>query len=546
MRPFLRISMIFLLLFAAFFLGMTESANAQVWVSSGFKPGSDAKHETAYCSTSAIDPATGQISPAATEYEVFSVGCIVTASTGATFTILSNQSCTTAPFNYLYFGDAPFGQLYSGNTMETCNIDFQPLPGVEYTINSVHWLSFYTAPQPPLYTPCSTSTDYMWCGVYSDPQGYMILPLKFGPVFSTLGSNIVQEITGSMTGTGVDQNFPLVAAINDPSYLNSFGGSWQIASTSAQYIQTSAIITDTSDIMNGNVTVKLTAPAGTTGELNLDFNGSDNSGLQLSQATFPALTPDSQNLQLPSFDTILPGIYPMANGNWNALIPGNSSMQTVTVPDYTLPTPWTYFRKIFYTQYNVPHENACSGGDEDAWLVTTSVVKGKTTCNFTKIKLNSQFVAATWMNGTGIDLDGDVLKNAAAVNLGSAKGQLCHGQYPDGPIGNGEWDGNTFAVVNSISGSCPGRTLVAGQSLAMPRAIIANVIALSCGDQLNLDSGDYTTEATRTVDDICPKCWQSSTFHGADGHIDAFSSDPSCTGQAVGHLGFFYTSYPTN
>jgi hypothetical protein len=221
----------------------------------------------------------------------------------------------------------------------------------------------------------------------------------------------------------------------------------------------------------------------------------------------------------------------------------------VNVPDYPLPAPWTYFRKIFYTQYNIPHESQCEGGktgDTDAWIVTTDVVKGKTICHFTPIKLNSQFIAATWMNGTGIDDGGDILKNAAAVNLGSAKGQLCHSQYPEGPVGNGERDGNTFAVVNSISGSCPGRTLVADQSLAMPSSILSGVTALSCGDQLNLDDGNHTTASTRTVDDTCPKCWQSSTFQGADGHIDAFSSDTSCTGRAVGHLGFFYTSYPTN
>lgn len=347
--------------------------------------------------------------------------------------------------------------------------------------------------------------------------------------------------TSSLTITPTDQSY-------DVSVL-AFGGQPTL----------SAKITDTTDIMNGNITVKLTAPAGTDGNLNLDFNGSDSSSQLLSQATFPASTPNSQNLLLPSFDTILPGIYPTANGYWDALLPGNSSTQTLTVPDYTLPTPWTYFRKIFYTQYNVPHERSCSGGDEDAWLVTASTAKGKTTCSFTKIKLNTQFIKAIWTNGTGIDNDGDILKNAAAVDMGSGKGEECYGQYPPSAIGttpklpNGKnGSGNTFEVVSSVTGSC-NTLLIADQSLAAPSTILSGVQSLSCGDQLNLDSGDYTTASTRSVADSCPYCSDTSPFadpnspmNGADGHIDSFSSNTSCTGKSVGSLGIFYTSYPTN
>jgi hypothetical protein len=331
------------------------------------------------------------------------------------------------------------------------------------------------------------------------------------------------------------------------------------AATATVQIQAlGATITDTGNIMNGIVTVKLTAPSGTTGDLNLILNGSDNSGLELSQIPFTALAPGSQDLKL-TFDTILPGIYPMADGTWNAMLPGTSTAQTVNIQDYTLPTPWTYFRKIFYTQYNIPHESACSGGDEDAWLVSTAVVKGKTTCNFTKIKLNAQFIAAMWMNGTGIDLDGDTLKNAAAVNLGD--NQICAGQYPPGAIGHTRSYGNTFEVLGSLTGSC-NTTLIPDQSVAMPCtqvgnqcpvAVLSSVQALNCGDQLNLDSGDYVTASTRTVADKCPYCSVTSPFsdvnspmYGADGHIDAFSSSTSCNGRAVGTPGFFYTSYLTN
>lgn len=224
-----------------------------------------------------------------------------------------------------------------------------------------------------------------------------------------------------------------------------------------------------------------------------------------------------------------------------------------------MPTEWTYFRRIFYTQYNVPHEDQCSPGDSDAGLIDNS-------CNFTKIRLRSDFIAAAWLNGTGVSIGNGILKNAVAVNLGSGNGQICQGQYPAGAVGytpvtilpNGKKErgnGNTFEVVTSITGSCPHQTLVADQSLATPCtqtgkqcpvAALSGVQALSCGDQLNLDSGNYTTASTRSVDDLCPKCSKSNTFNGADGHIDAFSSNTSCYGGTVGNLGLFYTSYPTN
>lgn len=101
-------------------------------------------------------------------------------------------------------------------------------------------------------------------------------------------------------------------------------GNFQATATAQVAPNLSAVITDTSDIMNGNITVSLTAPGGTTGDLNLVFNGSDASGPKTSPAPFTALTPGSQELQLP-FDAILPGIYPTANGTWNAMLPGRGN-----------------------------------------------------------------------------------------------------------------------------------------------------------------------------------------------------------------------------
>jgi hypothetical protein len=345
--------------------------------------------------------------------------------------------------------------------------------------------------------------------------------------------------------------------------LVTVGTAPNTATATVQIEALSATITDTSDIMNGNVTVKLTAPSSTTGDLTLNFYGTTNIQNQVLDINlYLNQVPGSQALKL-NFDSVPPAIYSTADGTWNAMLPGTSTAQTVNVPDYTLPTPWTYFRKIFYTLYNKPHEDQCSGSEADAWLIDTS-------CHFTKIRLKSDFIKAAWLNGTGITDENPprILQNAWALGLGSDAG-ICANEYPKHPgsVGQGKFGGNTFEVVTSVTGSCPNQTLVEDQSLAMPcvktktstgkticsASILSGVQPLSCGDQLNLDSGNYTTAYTRTVDDKCPDCSNTDSFsdpdslmYGADGHIDAFSSSTSCTGKAVGNLGFFYTSYPTN
>lgn len=551
-RPLLRAATLLRLFFPVFLLIAPETASSQIWVTSGFKVTPGGQTETAYCSTSAIDPATGQPSPAAADYSAFYASCTLSGSDGS---VIYPTQC---PGGYQ-------GSVYSfpyGNPTGQCSTSFTPKPGVTYTLTSTHTLGFYVAPPG---TQCG-QTDSL---CFSDPLGYYLNPTLANPfppampIYASTGAsssasplaiNTVDETCTARGGICAAHNIPEVwcastVTIFGITMCNSmmYGApeNFALAQTSAVLAPFSAIITDTSDIMNGNVGVKLTAPSNTSGDLYPVFHGADATGTTIDYGPyFPSLSTGSQNVQL-KFDDVVPAIYGTADGAWYP-------SQTVNIPTYTLSTPWTYFRKIYYTQYNVPHESACSGSDANAWLVTSSVVKGKTTCKFTNIKLSAQFIAATWMNGTGVDLDGDILKSAAAVNLGDM--QSCAGEYPTGAIGHGKAGGNTFELVSSVVGSC-NSTLAADQSLARPctqvgkkcpAAVLSGVRALSCGDQLNLDSGNYTTASTRSADDLCPACSDASTFHGADGHIDAFSSNTSCTGRAVGSLGFFYTSYPTN
>jgi len=219
---------------------MPETGNAQLWVSSGFKPGPDAQHMTAYCSTSAIDPATGNVSPTATDYESFYASCSVTSSTGDTFT---NPSPTCSnPGAYLGWPGQPSNGTQANpwdniaDPTGICKIDFTVQQGVQYTLNSVHWMLFNQNENGASYYFCNPYNTSSTCNFWLDPEGFMILPLKFGPYFSTKETSIVQEITGSMTGTGVNQIFPFVSCSDGQNIPScDFNGIWQIASTSAQY-----------------------------------------------------------------------------------------------------------------------------------------------------------------------------------------------------------------------------------------------------------------------------------------------------------------------
>ena len=216
----------------------------------------------------------------------------------------------------------------------------------------------------------------------------------------------------------------------------------------------------------------------------------------------------------------------------------------MNIPNYSL-QPWTYFRKIFYTQYNIPYENQCSGSDVTAYIVDNN-------CAVTPVQLNADFVAAAWLNGHGVENNGQVLFSAFGAGLGDT--QKCAGKYPTGAIGHGTFDGNTFVKVSSLTGSC-NTALVGNRSVAIPvvkgsdkkfhPSSLSGVVPLSCGQNLNLDSGNYSTAYTRVAADLCPICSNPSTFNGADGHIDSFSANQSCTGKIVGNLGSFYTSFPT-
>jgi hypothetical protein len=208
---FLRRIPLAILLGGVSLLSVPSPATAQVWVSSGFNSGPDPQHETAYCSTSAVNPQTGAASAAATDYQYFIAACTVTASTGAT---ISSSYC---PMNVETDQMFSTGYPYIGTPTGTCAITFKVRHGVVYTVNAIHALDL------AYYNYCE---DLEMC--FIDPEGLVYLPQTAPPpAYAVEGASIAQELQG----TGTAQVFSGAAA---DSPLLSFGAAL-IATSSAVF-----------------------------------------------------------------------------------------------------------------------------------------------------------------------------------------------------------------------------------------------------------------------------------------------------------------------
>jgi hypothetical protein len=258
---------LFLLICAAFFLALPDAANAQIWVTSGFivtpatpvgvsgitfTPGS--QNETAFCSTSAINPATGLPSPAAADYDAFIASCTLTPTAGTT---IISTSC-------------PSGSgLHSGNPSIQCYTEFVPQPNVTYTVTSSHALLFNHAPSG---TVCG-QPNYNWFGdqfCWSDPLGYWSLipdpayPWPPIPNYPGASSNVSSlaintvDVTCGAIGTCAPQYVPYEYCLSGsgPFCSNALvtPSRWWMARTSEPWQ------VKCSDIVQGSVTPVVNGP----------------------------------------------------------------------------------------------------------------------------------------------------------------------------------------------------------------------------------------------------------------------------------------------
>jgi hypothetical protein len=315
-RPFLRAAIFSLLILAAFSLTPPQTANAQIWVSSGFRVAPDNVQEIAYCNTSAADPSTLALTPAAADYNQFAAACKVTPSTGS---VITSTECPTGdPFNN------PTGSPATGNPTGECDILFTPQPGVTYTINSTHALWFNI---DPYGTSCG-QWENTTC--FSDPLGYYSMnpsasnPWPAEPVYSSDQTSVSTDEPCSAVGTCSPQGVPTEYCV---SSFTLFGISfctnaidydepiWFLAKSSAQY--TTCNIPEEAETpgFQGWDTAQIESTVGMWKQTLSDWNGDSFSNYQV-QETAAADGEDTCYYDNPNY----PGVTPMnsiTGGDWD-------------------------------------------------------------------------------------------------------------------------------------------------------------------------------------------------------------------------------------
>ena len=254
-----------------------ESALAQVWISSGFQPApagpNGQQNLTGYCNTSAVNPATGQTSPTAGDYEGFVASCDVTTSTTPAQTITFPQ-CP-------YWGWGSYNGLPGdyGNPQGECSYTFPVQPGVTYTINAQHYVKLYA--EFATYTgECSAIPSFMayWC--FDDPEGYVITRLFHFVTANTTSSSITQQVNGSPT-TSYYPYYPWFAPDDMQGQYSTFieNPVEGVASSSAQW-------PTCADVVKGSVTYVLggTALSLSGDATNISATFTPNFGFTLAQA----------------------------------------------------------------------------------------------------------------------------------------------------------------------------------------------------------------------------------------------------------------------
>jgi hypothetical protein len=297
---------------------------------------------------------------------------------------------------------------------------------------------------------------------------------------------------------------------------DTFNGTW----TSPNFVEqeqfditVANVRIDAVNLSTGAVRVTLTGPADAQGTLESQFTGG--SGTSPAQVTAQTFGPGAARL-LVVRPELRRSSYDRLTVKWNATSPPIRGV-------YQPAQPWFVLGIVRYSQYNTPRESACSGATGTRW-----VVDSLDTCNFTEVQLNTQFANQVNVNGTGVSISNGILKTGRAT----AMRRRCQGSFPAGAT-----TGNSYLQVPSVVGAC-NRTLTAGSSVAFHPSS-----GLRCRDPLLLVANDNTNFGNREAIDGCPAC--NTGFNGTEGHIDNYTDNDACTGNAVGDLGNYWT-YRTN
>jgi hypothetical protein len=249
------------------------------------------------------------------------------------------------------------------------------------------------------------------------------------------------------------------------------------------------------DLVKAEVDVTLTGP-GLSGVLTLAVNGTSNT-YTVNANGGTALGPGQTKVQLVR-PQIVQDTYSTITATWNVSTPVTNT--------FNLPLTWYVSGLTQNTVYIKVYESACSGT-----LTAGYWTFDQNSCVFTSVNLIPLFASQTYLNGTGLTLDGTLVHQ----NPG-----LCKKQLPKGATKQ-----NTFYTISSVTGAC-------GAMASNEVAVYPNPSSVadpySCSDQLlYVTSGNKTALFPQTVMDYCPACRNHSA--GTQAHVDNYFDDNTCT-----------------
>ena len=338
----------------------------------------------------------------------------------------------------------------------------------------------------------------------------MSTPLNYS--WSSGSSSIASIVSGGATNTATWHG---VSGGNTTSYLNV-----QVQNNTRNACVVnggvnvfSATVTGES-LSQGTVGVNLSGPSSAVGALTVSLVGSSNTYTVAYGSG--SVGPGSYTVTL-NRPAIAADLYSSVKVDWKVASQDVSGSTGIK---------WKVLGLIRHSQYNTPAENSCSGSPNNAWIINLS------SCSFKPISLRSDFISQVYINGTGVSGSYGILKYTPGT-----KNQCA---YPAGAN-----DSNTFLQVSSITGSC--NTMLDTSSVATNPNPVTDVTTFGCHDNLSLvTSANQLQSPLKFPEDFCFAC--NSGFNGTNGHIDNYSSNPSCSGHSVGDYGNFWTadSYTTN
>jgi len=315
----------------------------------------------------------------------------------------------------------------------------------------------------------------------------------------TLIANMI--VLGSNATVNAPASGRLWLGMNDDAYS---GHANDNSGSILANVQPGPISITSANLVTNAVNVVLCGTSGTSGVLKVTAIGETNN--------YAAITPTNAvgpGTYTVSFDrpNMPKDTYTSITAEWDAVSPPATTT-------FSLTNDWIVQGIIRHTQYNTPLESTCTGSWQFAWVFDSS-------CKFTKVKLNSNFMKQVAKNGTGYS---DLTKYGLIRFCASSWPGCCAATRPKGAM-----DSNAFLLVSTVTGSC-NEVLVGDTSVATWPNPNGNTdpTKFYCGDTALLVKSDNTNKAVKTAQDWCPVCWDPTLFNGTQGHIDDYSSSQAC------------------